>query len=937
MVANSSDSINAAIAEPIAVSLVSKLDVDLLSIDAEARDLEQAIARNPKLAAPIKAILDSKLGNVGNETARLPVAIPPTPAPAPGGLNFIFGTAASETLNGTAGNDAIYGFAGDDFLNGKAGNDRLFGGLGDDVLSGDEGNDILDGGTGDDLLLGGNGNDQLFGRSGNDVLDGGIGNDQLLGEAGDDILLGSTGNDTLKGGAGTDVADYSGLSNAVTIQAAGTLLKGAAGTDALVDVEIILGAEGKSNAVDGSTATGAASLDVNLATSSLKVNGLPVPLQFTIQNFVNATGTGQADKLFGDGRNNTLRGGAGNDILDGGAGNDLLFGDAGDDRLIGSTGNDTLNGGVGVDVADYSGLASGVTLQAVGKVLKGGLGTDTLVGIETIVGATGKTNVVDASTDMGAASVDVNLTDKTLKVNGLPAPLQFSIQNFADAIGTANNDILIGDSGNNSLRGGAGSDVLDGKGGNDNLLGETGDDWLIGSSGNDSLNGADGNDTADYAYLDQAITLQAMGTVLKGSLGTDTLVKVETIVGAIGQANVIDGSTAMAPAFLDVNLSTNSLKVNGLPSVLQFTVNNFVDVIGTSLNDTITGNSGNNNLQGGGGVDFLDGGAGADVINGGSGNDFINGGDGNDVLIGGDGNDFIGDFSGSNTVIAGAGNDTIDVSNQTVVYQGLSVPIGILGGVGVQFSFSIVKGEIGSSIGTDTFLRRDLGQLVVGQNARNFIDYSVGNPFRGPSLNVDLSTFALGAFNRAKGSGSQDVITGNASNNILIASGVGDPTGGADVLSGQGGDDILVGSTSGGVSFTGGAGRDQFELISLTYRSLNSSFVLGPTTKVNASTITDFDVAAGETIKISLESGLPTGTLSASAFEVVASGSAATQASTRLIYNQTVGELYFDFNGSGTTGAPLGFNDPFLIAKLTNKAALTASSFVVGTPTDLLA
>jgi Ca2+-binding RTX toxin-like protein len=157
------------------------------------------------------------------------------------------------------------------------------------------------------------------------------------------------------------------------------------------------------------------------------------------------------------------------------------------------------------------------------------------------------------------------------------------------------------------------------------------------------------------------------------------------------------------------------------------------------------------------------------------------------------------------------------------------------------------------------------------------------------------------------------------------------------VLSGQGGDDILVGSTSGGVTFTGGAGRDRFELISLTYRALNSSFGLGPSTKVNASTITDFDVSAGETIKIGLESGLPAGTLSASAFEVVTSGSTATQASTRLIYNKTAGELYFDFNGSGTTGAPLGLNDPFLIATLTNKALISANSFVVGAPTELLA
>jgi Ca2+-binding RTX toxin-like protein len=923
MVANSSDSINTVIAAPIALDLVSKIDIDLLSIDAEARDLGQAIARNPKLAAPVKAVLDSKLEAGGTESTKPPVAIPPTPPPPPSGLNFIFGTAASETLNGTAGNDAIYGFAGDDVLNGKAGNDRLFGGQGDDVLSGDDGNDVLDGGTGDDLLLGGSGNDQLFGRAGNDVLDGGIGNDQLFGEAGDDVLLGSTGNDTLNGGAGTDIADYSGLTNAVTIQAAGTLLKGAAGTDTLVDVEIIFGAEGKANAVDGSTSTGAASLDVNLAANTFKVNGLPVPLQFTIQNFVNATGTGQNDKLVGDDGNNTLRGGAGNDILDGGAGNDSLFGDAGDDRLIGSTGNDTLNGGVGTDTADYSALASGVTLQALGKVLKGPLGQDTIVGIETIIGASGKSNVVDASTGMGAASLDVNLTAKTLKINGLPVPLQFEIQNFTDAIGTANNDILVGDGGNNSLRGGAGNDVLDGKGGNDNLLGETGDDWLIGSSGNDILNGADGNDTADYAYLGQAITLQAMGKVLKGPLGTDDLVKVETIVGAIEKANTIDGSTAMAPASLDVDLAANSLKVNGLPSVLQFTVKNFVNVTGTSQNDRIIGDAANNVILGGAGNDSIDGGAGDDTINGGDGDDSIN------------------DGRGKNLIIASSGFDRLFLSPDSIVdYRGLNVPIGISsqrpdagnGGTAARVSKGGFSGS--ADLGSDTFTGT-LSQIKVNSNNLNFIDNSFFNPSRpvtnAPALNIDLSLFADGAFNRAKGSTSQDSIIGNNNRNVLIAFSVTAPSN--DTLNGQGGDDVLVGSRTGGDTLIGGAGVDRFELSGLVYFS--NPFGGGSAIRVNATTIADFDAAAGETIKISPESGLPTGILSASAFETVTSGSAATQASTRLIYNKTVGELYFDFNGSGTSGAPFGFNDPFLIAKLTNKAELTASSFVVGSSTEL--
>jgi Ca2+-binding RTX toxin-like protein len=353
-------------------------------------------------------------------------------------------------------------------------------------------------------------------------------------------------------------------------------------------------------------------------------------------------------------------------------------------------------------------------------------------------------------------------------------------------------------------------------------------------------------------------------------------------------------------------------------------VNNFVDVIGTNQNDIIIGNAGNNNLQGGAGNDRLDGGAGNDVING------------------GDGNDSITDFGGLNTLIGSSGNDSYVVTNSIIDYRGLNVPIGVLGrspdasGAAVL----IVKGisQSGGTLGTDQFVlsRPD---ILANSNSRNYLDNSFFispfNPANAPSLNVDLSVFSSGAFNRAKGSTFSDRLIGNENSNVLVAFGANANI--TDILDGKGGDDILVGSLSGGDTLTGGTGRDRFELSSLLYTPLNPINNETGFVPVTASTITDFDAAAGDTIKITPQSGLPIGTLSASAFEVITSGSAATQASTRLIYNKTVGELYFDFNGSGVSGAPSGFNDPFLIAKLTNKATLTASNFVVGSPTDLLA
>ena len=80
--------------------------------------------------------------------------------------------------------------------------------------------------------------------------------------------------------------------------------------------------------------------------------------------------------------------------------------------------------------------------------------------------------------------------------------------------------------------------------GDDSLDGGAGDDLLVGGVGNDTLNGGTGSDRADYRFLTQAITLLPTGVVNKGTAGTDQLISIERIIGATGQANVIDASTA---------------------------------------------------------------------------------------------------------------------------------------------------------------------------------------------------------------------------------------------------------------------------------------------------------------------------------------------------------------------------------------------------------
>ncbi|MFB8796713.1 MAG: S8 family serine peptidase [Microcoleus sp.] len=211
---------------------------------------------------------------------------------------------------------------------------------GPDFLNGGSGDDSIDGLAGNDQIEGNQGNDSLFGNAGDDVLNG----DELrkISEAGGDVILGTgIGNDYLDGGDGNDTLD-GGEGN-------DTLL-GGAGDDSLwggKDNDIINGGDGK-------------------------------------------------DSLYGDEGNDSLLGGAGNDFLFGNEDNDTLDGGDGDDSLDGGLGNDSIVGGAGIDTVSYATLLSPVNINlAAGSSTAEG--TDTLTGIEVIIGTTFADTIVGSS------------------------------------------------------------------------------------------------------------------------------------------------------------------------------------------------------------------------------------------------------------------------------------------------------------------------------------------------------------------------------------------------------------------------------------------------------------------------------------------------------------------------------------------------------------
>ena len=463
--------------------------------------------------------------------------------------------------------------------------DIIRGSNNDDLILGLGGNDTLIGRRGNDTLEGGEGNDRLRGNRGNDILRGGDGDDTLQGDEGNDTLEGSAGNDQLNGGTGIDTVDYSELGQAVTLQALGMIDKGILGQDKLVglgtdglipSVEVIIGAEGKNNTIDGTLPPGSTGFfNINLEENNLQIGGLAELLNFDVFNFVDVIGTLNDDQITGD---------------------------AGDNTFFGSAGNDLLNGGSsGIDTVDYSGLEQAVTLQALGVIDKGSLGQDQIIGlgtdglipsVEVIIGAEGKNNTIDGTLPPGSTGFfNINLEENNLQIGGLAELLNFDVFNFVDVIGTLNDDQITGDAGDNTFFGSAGNDLLNG--------------------------GSSGIDTVDYSGLEQAVTLQALGVIDKGSLGQDQIIglgadelipSIEVIIGAEGKNNIIDGSPVVGfgnTASFDIDLAENSLTINGLGDSLDFEVVNFVDVIGTINNDKIEGNGDDNLIFGGEGQDQL--------------------------------------------------------------------------------------------------------------------------------------------------------------------------------------------------------------------------------------------------------------------------------------------------------------------------------------------
>ena len=211
----------------------------------------------------------------------------------------------------------------------------------------------------------------------------------------------------------------------------------------------------------------------------------------------NANGGSGNDFMTGNALGNVLDGNNGRDTLRGLAGIDTLNGGLGNDKLTGGSRGDTLDGGGGVDTADYVTSRSGVTINLTTNVNTGGdAAGDQLLDIEHVRGS-----------------------------------------NFADS--------LTGNAGANNLKGNNGDDTLIGSGGRDTLTGGKGADTLTGGTGDDifvfdaDLVPANADTITDYVAGIEQIKLQnsVFTGLVNGALSANAFV--DGLVATRAQAQVL--------------------------------------------------------------------------------------------------------------------------------------------------------------------------------------------------------------------------------------------------------------------------------------------------------------------------------------------------------------------------------------------------------------
>jgi Ca2+-binding RTX toxin-like protein len=396
----------------------------------------------------------------------------------------------------------------------------------------------------------------------------------------------------------------------------------------------------------------------------------------TLTGIEGLIGSGYNDVLLGNSVANMLNGGLGDDSLEGQVGDDTMLGGGGDDTLLGGAGDDQLSGQAGLDWASYANSASAVTvlLSITAAQNTGGAGTDTLGGIENVIGSDHDDTLVGNNSDNvlnGLAGNDTlnggggsdYATYATVGA-GVVVDLDAgsatggsgsdSLSLIENVIGSSFDDTLTGDANANILQAGVGNDTIDGGASADTMVGGLGDDTYVVDNGDivteDAASGIDAvQSSGDYTLLANVENLTLAGSAIAGAGNT--------------MANVITGNAnANSLAGFEGNDTIVGMagddRIYGMLDGEQL-FSGEDSLAGGEGNDSIYGGDGNDILNGDSGQDELVGEFGDDRLNGGADGDYISGGDGADTLMGGSGDDLLFGSAGVDRLSGGAGMDVL--------------------------------------------------------------------------------------------------------------------------------------------------------------------------------------------------------------------------------------------------------------------------------------
>ena len=653
-------------------------------------------------------------------------------------------------------------------------------------------------------------NDVLIGNGLVNIIDGG---------AGDDVLEGLGGADTFRGGAGIDSVSYAHSTAGVIASLANppSNTNDASG-DNYSSIENLIGSnfndtlvgDGNDNILDGglgaNTLDGGGGFDI---ASYLTATG-PMTIAMTGGGSGTVTGAGRTDTLLniervvGSNFTDNITGTAGDDWIDGGEGADAIDGVGGNDTIsyVTATGGRTVvlntSSSDGKALSNFENIVGSsfgdvLTGDVNDNIIEGGLGNDTLNGaggIDTV------------SYSLSTAAVSVNISATTLL--GVVANTATggegtdSLINFENITGSAFNDILIGDGNTNVINGGDGNDLL------------------LGGAGADNLNGGNGTDTVSYTNALSAIAVTINGTGTLGDANGDTLTGIENLIGSAfddvitgdGANNTIDGGTGndvinaaggvdtisylAAAAAVTVNLS--SAGVNATGGAGSDTLTNFENIIGSNLDDILTGDGAANIIEGGLGNDTLDGAGGIDTVS------YENASSGVSVNISGAavsgiaanassgpaGDDLLGNFENitgsafNDTLIGNGGANTIDGGLGDDVLIGGAGADAIVGGAGI---------DTASYVNATSAVRATLGGAAL-----THLGDALGDSYSGIE-NLTGSIF-------------DDILYGDSGNNLIIGGA------GNDDLRGFDGNDII--DATQGLDQTFGGNGDDITIVSAT-------------------------------------------------------------------------------------------------------------------------